>query len=176
MDAPDYGSPVPTYVHNYYSMPKSNDADFSDTQGLASLGVVDLDLSITPDVFGLRAFDEAKPLTRMLTSPNELRLLIPDMDIATQGFHDIAIENLSASPSWRLCRVLPGDITSLRRLWPKRLFRTLRERQAEMEQLRRDSRSCPEWKIPGCCSLCQEDIATALDKRMMDVHLALGQL
>ena len=58
MDASDYGSPVRTYVHNYYSMRKSHDANSSDPQCLSSLGVVDLDLSITPDVFGLRAFDE----------------------------------------------------------------------------------------------------------------------
>ena len=44
-----------------------------------SLCVVDLDLSITPDVLGLRAFDVAKPLTCMLSGqfPNELRLMIP---------------------------------------------------------------------------------------------------
>ena len=54
-------------MNTYYGMRKSNDADFSDPQGLSSLGVVDLDLSITPDVFGLCAFDEVKPLTCMLT-------------------------------------------------------------------------------------------------------------
>ena len=156
---------------------QSGNEGWSGREALSSLGVVDLDLSITPDVFGLRAFYEAKPFTRMLTGqyPNELRLLIPDMDIAPQGLHDIAIENLSASQIWRSCHVLPGDVTSLRRRWPKRLFRTLRKRQVEMEQLRRDSCSRPEWKFPGRCSLCQENIVTALE-HMMDVHLALGQL
>ena len=63
-----------------------------------------------PDVFGLRAFDGAKPLTRMLTGqfPNEIQLLVPDMDIAPQGFHDILIEDLSASPTWQSCRVSKG--------------------------------------------------------------------
>ena len=101
MDAPDYGSPVETYVHNYYSMQKSCDADSSEPQGLSSLGVLDMVLSITLDVFGLRAFDGSKPLTRMLTgqSVNELWLLVPVMDITRQGFHDILIEDLSASPT-----------------------------------------------------------------------------
>ena len=51
----------------------------------------------------------------MLTGqfPNELRLLIPDMDIAPHSFHDIMIKDLSASPSRRSCLVLPGDVTSL---------------------------------------------------------------
>ena len=66
MDAPSYGSPTQTYVGNQYSMHVSNDVDRSDPKGLVSLGMVDLDLSITPDAFGLRAFDVAKPLTRML--------------------------------------------------------------------------------------------------------------
>ena len=115
MDAPYYGSPVRTYVNNQYSMRVSNDVDHSDPKCLSSLGVVDLDLSITLDVFGLRAFDVAKPLTRMLPGqfPNELRLMIPDLGIALEGFHDIVIEDLSATPAWRSRRLLPGDVTPL---------------------------------------------------------------
>ena len=62
----------------------SNDVDHSDPMGLASLGVVDLDLAIVLDVFGLRVFDSAKPITQMLPGqfPNELRVLIPDLGIA----------------------------------------------------------------------------------------------
>ena len=51
MDAPSYGSPVRIYVNNQYSMRGSLDVDCSDPKCLSSLGVVDLDLSITPDVF-----------------------------------------------------------------------------------------------------------------------------
>ena len=74
MDATSYGSPVRTYVTNQYSMRVSNDVDHSDPQILSSLGVVDLDLSITPDVFGLRAFDIAKPFICMMPGqfPNEI--------------------------------------------------------------------------------------------------------
>ena len=55
-----------------------------------SLGVMDLDLSISPDVFGLRAFDNTKPVTRMLpgSSPCELRLMLPDDRLGNDGFHD----------------------------------------------------------------------------------------
>ena len=61
----------------------SHDEDRSDSKDLCSLGVVDLDLSLSPDAFGLQAFDSKKPLTRMLpgSSPCELRLMLPaDVD------------------------------------------------------------------------------------------------
>ena len=66
-----------------------------------SLGLVDLDLSPSPDVFGLQAFDSKLPLTRMLpgSNPCELRLLLPDSKIGMDGFHDVVIENLSVSPA-----------------------------------------------------------------------------
>ena len=57
-------------MDNLYSMRVSNDGDNSDPKDLLfSLGVVDLDLSISPDAFGLRAFDVSKPLTRILPGP-----------------------------------------------------------------------------------------------------------
>ena len=106
--------------------------------------------------------------------------MIPDLGIAPQGFHDILIEDLSATPSWRSCRLLAGEVTSLCRRWLKILFQTMRKHLAEMEQLRRDSCDRPEWEFrhghPGRCSLCQEDFVTTLDRHMMDVHLELGQL
>ena len=106
--------------------------------------------------------------------------MIPDLGISPQGFHDIVIENLAATPTWRSRHLLPGDVTSLRRRWPKALFRTMRKRLMDMEQLRRDSHNRPEWEFrhnqPGYCSLCQEQVATVLDRRMMNVHLELGQL
>ena len=52
-----------------------------------SLGV--MDLSISPDVFGFRAFDAEKPLTRMQPGSSPC---------GNDGFHDFLIENLSATP------------------------------------------------------------------------------
>ena len=49
-----------------------------------------------------------------------------------------------------------------------------------MERLRRFARRRPEWAFrhnrPGFCSVCQEQIASALDVHMINVHLELGQL
>ena len=73
-----------------------------------SLGVMDLDLSISPDVFGLRVFDKDSPIARMLpgSTPCELRLMLPDAKLGIDGFHDIIIENLTASPTWRSSHIL----------------------------------------------------------------------
>ena len=85
------------------------------------------------------------------------------------------IEDLAATPKWWLRRLLPGDVTSLRRRWPKVLFRTMRKRLMDMEQLRRDCHNRPDWEFrhsqPGYCSLCQEQVATAFVRHMMNVHL-----
>ena len=182
MDTSSYSSPIRTYMDNYHRMRVSHDTDRSDPKDLCSLGVVDLDLSLSPDVFGLWAFDPLKPLTSMLpgSSPCELRLMLPDLNIAPEGFHDVLIENLAASPTWRSRHISPGDVTSLRRRWPKAVFRTMRWRSKEVERLRLFAHHRPEWAFwhskPGFCSVCQEQIASALDVHMMNVHLELGQL
>ena len=77
---------------------------------MCSPGVVDLDLSISLDAFGLRAFDHEKPLTRMLpgSMPCKLRLMLPDSTMGSDGFHDIIIDNLAATPAWRSSRVSPS--------------------------------------------------------------------
>ena len=80
-----------------------NDPSDSEPTYLGSLGVLDLDLTVFPDVFGLRAFDEKMPITRMLpgSSPCDLRLLIPDAGIGQDGVHDVIIENLLGTSTWR---------------------------------------------------------------------------
>ena len=73
---PTLGHSSPIWAHRAqaHRMPSSHDAKGSIQMDMCSLGVVDLDLSISPDAFGLRAFDHEKPLTRMLpgSTPCEL--------------------------------------------------------------------------------------------------------
>ena len=168
MDAPTYGSPVKTFEDNHSSMQLSNDVDRSDPVSLTSLGVVDLDLAIVPDVFGVWAFESAKPIIRMLPGQfqNELRVLIPDLGIAPEGFHDIVISDLSATPaadrqaeSW-LCDFSPPALA-------EDLVLTMHKRQEEMKILRRECRNRQEREFrqghPGLCPQCQEYVTTALD-------------
>ena len=61
-------------------MLRSHDAKGSLQMDMLSLGVMDLDLSISPDACGLRAFDHKKPLTRML--PGSI-VLGPEVVIGT---------------------------------------------------------------------------------------------
>ena len=66
MDTPGFASPIRAYRHNLCEMRKSHDASESEPTDLDSLGVLDLDLTVCPDVFGLKAFDDEMPVTRML--------------------------------------------------------------------------------------------------------------
>ena len=55
MDTLGHSSPISAFRANAHKMRVSHDEDRSDPKDLCSLGVVDLDLSLSPDVFGLRA-------------------------------------------------------------------------------------------------------------------------
>ena len=152
MDTSVYSSPIRAYIDNRHKMHVSHDENRSDPKDLYSLGVVDLDLSLSPDAFGLQAFDSKKLLTRMLPGsfPCELRLMLPDSKIATNGFHDIVAT--WPLPLLGVCRhISPEDATSLRRRWP-----TMQKLSKEVEWAFRHN-------YPGFCSICQEDIASALD-------------
>ena len=120
-------------------MRRSHDENGLIQMNMDSLGVIDLDLSISPDVFGLRAFDATKPVMLTGSLPCELRLMLPDDKLGIDGFQDILVENLSGTPAWQSSHVSPADMTSLRRRWPKAVFNTLRRRASDVERLQRDA-------------------------------------
>ena len=66
MTGPEQSSAIAAYQSQANSMRRSHDENGSIQMNMNSLSVIDLDLSISPDVFGLRAFDATKPVTRML--------------------------------------------------------------------------------------------------------------
>ena len=143
---------------------------------------VDLDLTVCPDVFALRAFDEKMPVTRKLpgSSPCELRLLIPDTNIGQDGFHDVVVENLIGSSTWRSKHVSPSDVIALRRRWPRAVFQVMRERSVELEDLRQQAyaglQSAYRYTGRGYCPVCDIRTEHSLDSHMMCYHLDLGQL
>ena len=96
MDAPGFASPIRVYRQNLSQMRKSNDPNGSEKTNLCSLGVVDLDLAVCPDVFGLRAFDEKLPITRMLpgATPCDLRLPIPQAVFQVMRERCVEMEDL----------------------------------------------------------------------------------
>ena len=87
-------SAIAAYQSQANCMRRSHDENGSIQMNMYSLGVIDLDLSISPDVFDLRTFDAAKPATRMLpgSSPCELRLMLPDDKLGIDGFHDLLVD------------------------------------------------------------------------------------
>ena len=133
-------------------------------------------------MFGLRAFDEEMPITRMLpgSSPCDLRLLIPDTGIGQDGFRDVVIENFLGTSTWRSRYVSPADVIGLRRRWPQAVFHVMRERGVEMEDLRRKAYTGdqPAYRFTGrgYCPVCEIKTEHALDSHMMCHHLGLGQL
>ena len=163
-------------------MPSSHDANGSIPMDMSSLGVMDLDLSLLPDAFGLQAFDHGKPLTRMMpgSNPCELRLMLPDSMLGTNGFHDVLIDNLAASPSWRSGHISLADATALRQRWPKAVFRTMSRLAPALERLRRGARNRSDrafrHNAPGFGAVCDVRIDSALDVHMLKFHLELAQL
>ena len=69
----------------------------------------------------------------------ELRLLLPDSMIGKEGFHDVVVENLTASSTWR-----------------SRQFQVMKERGTEMERLRRQAYQRPEWEYRHVCKTTTE--------------------
>ena len=182
MDTPGFASPICAYRHNLCEMRKSHDASESEPTDLDSLGVLDLDLTVCPDVFGLKAFDDEMPVTRMLPGSGQcdLRLLIPDAGIGQKGFHDVVIENLLGTSNWRANFVTPADVIGLRQCWPKAVFQVMRERSVEMEDMRRLAYmgNEPAYRYTGWgyCPVCAVKSDYGLDIHMMCHHLGLGQL
>ena len=180
MEAPGFA--IRAHRQNLSKMRESNDPSDSEVTNLCSLGVVDLDLSLCPDVFGLKAFDEKMPIIRMLpgSSPCELRLLLPANNIRKDGFHDVVVENLIGSSTWRSRHVSPSDVIALRRRWPKAVFQVMKERCIELEDLRRQAFNRLQWAyryaFPGYCPECKTRTEGSLDSHMMCCLLGLGQL
>ena len=182
MDTPGFASPIRVFRDNLCQMRESNDASDTEQTFLDSLGVLDLDLSFGPDAFGLRAFDEEMPKTRMLpgSGPCDLRLLLPDVGLGKMGFHDVVIENLLGTSAWRSKHVTPADVIGLRQRWPKAVFHVMRERSMELEDLRRKAfmSGQPAYRYTGrgFCPVCKTKSDDGLDTHMMCHHLDLGQL
>ena len=100
--------------------------------------------------------------------------------LGTDGFHDVLIDNLAASPSWRSGHISPADVTAFRRRWPKAVFKTKRRHAPEVECLHRGARNRSDrafrHNAPGFCPVCDVQIDSALDVHMLNCHLELAQL
>ena len=100
--------------------------------------------------------------------------------LGTDGFHDVLIDNLAASPSWRSSHISPADVTALRRRWPKAVFKALGRWAPEVERLRWNARNRSDWAFrhnaPGFCAICDVKVDSTLAAHMVTYHLELAQL
>ena len=160
----------------------SNDCSLDKPVDLSSLGVVDLDTSILPYVFGLRAIDSREPVTRVLLGNcgNSVCVLVLDAAATPMAFHDIILENLAGTPDYRARRIVPSEVTSLRRRWSSVLFETMHKRQADMSYLCRACRGQYDSEFgggrAGTCPHCGIYIICNLGRHTIDHHLERGQL
>ena len=152
-------------MDDYHCMRPSNDTDNDTIVDFTTLGVVDLDTSIMPDVFGLQAFDSQEPGDLV----NTIRVLVLDATASPIGLHDVMLENLANSPDYHARMISPRDITSLRRWWLSSLFADMHKRQADMETLRPDCKqqydrefvsgmagTCPHCGVHVMCNLSRQ--------------------
>ena len=176
-----YGDgPLRVAADTYCCMLPSNDLNQDKIVDLTTLGVVDLDTSMMPDVFGLRAFDSQEPVVRVMPRDfrNLVRVLVPDAIAAPMGFHDIIIEDLSGTPDYHARRIVHDDVSSLWRRWLSTVFVAMLKSQADMESLCRDCKHRYEfgWGRAGTCPHCGVYIICNISRHIMDYHLELGQL
>ena len=160
-----------------YCMRSSNDKQVDSKVELDTLGVVDMDTSIIPDVFGLRAFDRREPMVWVLPGDfsNTVRVLVPDATATPVGFHDVMIENLSNTPDYRSRLVSARDITSLRRRcigvrlrWRRCVVPVNGSMIVNLVEV--------EPVLASMCSPCALHVLFNLSRHIMDYHLELGQL
>ena len=177
-----YG-PLRVAADTYHCMRPSNDLNQDKIVDLTTLGVVDLDTSMMPDVSGLWPLDSREPVVWVLPRDflNLVHVLVPDATAVPMGFHDIIIEDLSGTPDYRARRIVHGDVSSLRRRWPSTVFVAMHKRQADMESLHRDCKQCYESEFGGgggggTCPHCGVYIICNISRHIMDYHLELGQL
>ena len=82
----------------------SNDVSRDSKVDLTSPGVVTLDTTVVPDVFGLHTFDNRALVVQVLPGEfsNTVQVLVPDVNAAAVGFHDVLVENLSNTPDYHV--------------------------------------------------------------------------
>ena len=127
---------------------------------LSSPEVVELDISVVPDVLGLRTCDSNAEVFRVL--PGRARysvcVLIPDDRVASPGFHDVTLVH-QTSESGHI--VSMDDMCDLRRQWPSILL-------LGMSKFRS--------KQAGLCKACGTNIQHDMALHVSTYHLDLGQL
>ena len=74
-----------------------------------------LDTTVVPDVLGLHAFKDEVALVRVLPGdfPNIVRVLVPDDRAEPRWFHDLLVEDLSATKD---CHIRPSDFPNIVRV------------------------------------------------------------
>ena len=91
-------------------------------------------------MLGLHAFKDEAALVRVLPDdfPNIVRVLVPDDRAEPRGFHNLLIEDLSATEDCHDQPASAGDLTVMKQQGPSSLLSGMTKCQVDMESLHRD--------------------------------------
>ena len=178
MDGLYGGWPMKAAFDNTSCMRPSNDINRDTVVDLTTLGVVDLDTSLMPDMFSLRAFDSREPVVRVLPGEflNTIRVLVPGATAMPIGFYDVMLENLANTPDHRARSISPADITTLKIRWPSSLFVDMHKQQADMETLCRNCKREFDSGFgsgrAGNCPHCGTYVISNLSRHIIEYQLS----
>ena len=142
---------------------------FDLTLQLASL--YDLDSGI-PDVTGLRAIQPDAAVVKVMSILDNryIRVVIPDNNVGTDGFHEVLIHDMADADS---PYVPLSDLRCLRLDWPKAIFSYMGHYQVDLEHLRHEC--CEHFSNiqSGLCTHCGKYIHGDLGRHVANFHLDL---
>ena len=132
---------------------------------LQSDSLYDLDSEIA-DVIGLRAIQRAAAVVKVMSIPNNrcVRVVIPDNNVGTNGFHEILIHDMADADA---SDVPVSELGCLRLDWPKAVFSYMGRHEC-----RERFRSVQS----GLCTYCGKFIRGDFGQHVTHFHLDLAQL
>ena len=103
---------------------------------VSDLGCLQLDLDTgIPDVIGLHAVQPDAAVVKVMSIPDNrcIRVVIPDDNVGTDGFHEVLIHDMADADTHY---VPVSDLGCLQLDWPKALFSYMGCYQVDLEHLR----------------------------------------
>ena len=129
-------------------------------QTLQSDSLYDLDSGI-PDVIGLRVVQPDAAVVKVMSIPNNrcVRVVIPDNNVGTDGFHEVLIHDMADADA---PDVPVSDLGCVRLDWPKAIFPYMGRYQVDLKHLRHECRERFSNVQSGLCTHCGKCIRSDL--------------
>ena len=128
-----------------------------------------------PDVIGLCAVQPDAAVIKVMSIPDNrcIRVVIPDDNVGTGGFHKVLIHDMADADA---PYVAVSELGSLRLDRPKAIFSYMGRHQVDLEHLRHECREHYSNVQSGLCMHCGKYIRLDLGRHVASFHLNLSQL